>query len=196
MGLNIEGIYDDVGKTQLRDTYLQRRDIETLLQRVQEGCVDCVYIAYPMQQEEKISQLVDRLADSTVSVHIVPDVFVSELFHARWSSLGGVPLVSVFESPIYGSNSFLKRLEDVVLGSVILLLISPLMLLIAVAVKLTSPGPAIFKQRRYGLDGKVIEVWKFRSMSVTEDGAHIPQAQKNDPRVTPLGAFLRKNFHG
>jgi putative colanic acid biosynthesis UDP-glucose lipid carrier transferase len=193
MGLNIEGIYDDVGNTQLQqETHLLRRDIGTLLQHAHEGGIDCVYIAYPMQQEEKIRQLVDQLADSTVSVHIVPDVFVYELFHARWSSLGGVPLVSVFESPIYGSNSFLKRLEDLVLGSLILLLIFPLMVSIAVAVKLTSTGPAIFKQRRYGLSGEVIEVWKFRSMSVTEDGAHIPQAQKNDPRVTSLGAFLRK----
>jgi putative colanic acid biosysnthesis UDP-glucose lipid carrier transferase len=103
-----------------------------------------------------------------------------------------VPLVSVFESPIYGSNFFLKRLEDLVLGSLILLLISPFMLAIAIAVKLTSPGPAIFKQRRYGLNGEVIEVWKFRSMSVLEDGGHVPQAQKNDPRVTRLGAFMRR----
>lgn len=193
MGLRIEGIYDgDGGANPPEDIYLQRRDIGTLLQHAQAGVIDSVYITYPMQDEEKIRALVDQLADSTVSVHIVPDVFVSELFHARWTNLGGVPLVSVFESPIHGSNSFLKRLEDVVLGSLILLLISPVMLSIAVAVKLTSPGPAIFKQRRYGLNGQVIEVWKFRSMSVTEDGAHVPQAQKNDPRVTPLGAFLRR----
>lgn len=193
MGLYIEGIYDDEGNTQpQQDSYLMRRDIGTLLRRAQEGGIDCVYITYPMRQEEKISQLVDQLADSTVSVHIVPDYFVSELFHARWRNFGGVPLVSVFESPIHGSNSFLKRLEDIVLGGLILLLISPLMVSIAVAVKLTSPGPVIFKQRRYGLNGQVIEVWKFRSMSVTEDGPHIPQATKNDPRVTPLGAFMRK----
>ena len=193
MGLKIEGVYDDLDSIHPQQHInLLRRDIETLLQRAQEGAIDCVYIAYPMQQEEKIRQLVERLADSTVSVHIVPDVFVSELFHARWTSLGEVPLVSVFESPIYGSNSFLKRLEDVILSSLILLLISPVLLSIALAVKLTSPGQILFKQRRYGLNGQVIEVWKFRSMSVTEDGAHIPQAQKNDPRVTRLGAFLRK----
>lgn len=193
MGLNIEGIYDDVDDTQLQqDTYLQRKDIKTLLQRAQDGAIDCVYIAYPMKQEEKIRQLVEQLVDTTVSVHVVPDFFVSDLFHARWRSLGGVLLVSVFESPIYGSNSFLKRLEDLVLGGLILLLISPVMLSIAVAIKMTSTGPILFKQRRYGLSGEVIKVWKFRSMSVLEDGAHVPQAQKNDPRVTPLGAFLRR----
>lgn len=191
MGLKIEGIYDDMENAQ-QDNHLPGLDIETLLQHVQDKLVDCVYITYPMQQEEKIRQLVERLADSTVSVHVVPDVFVSELLHARWSSLGRVPLVSVFESPFFGASMFLKRVEDVTLGSLILLLISPLMLLISVAIKLTGHGPVIFKQKRYGLNGQVIEVWKFRSMFVQEEGAHVPQARKNDPRVTPLGAFLRK----
>ncbi|MFA6920254.1 MAG: undecaprenyl-phosphate glucose phosphotransferase [Gallionella sp.] len=190
MGLKIKGLYDDVGNS---DVSQQVGDIEMFLQDVRDNLIDCVYITYPMQQEEKIRQLVERLADSTVSVHVVPDVFVSELLHARWSSLGRMPLVSVFESPFFGASMFLKRVEDVLLGSLILLLISPLMVLIAVAVRLSSPGAALFKQRRYGLNGQVIEVWKFRSMSVQEDGALVPQAKKNDPRITRLGSFLRKS---
>ena len=190
MGLKIKGVYDDAESA---DTNSSNHNIEALMVDVQGGIIDCVYITYPMQQEEKIRQLVERLADSTVSVHVVPDVFVSELLHARWSSLGRVPLVSVFESPFFGASMLLKRVEDMILGSLILLLISPLMVLIAAAVKLTSPGTVIFKQRRYGLNGQVIEVWKFRSMSVQEDGAHVPQAKKNDPRITALGAFLRKS---
>ena len=189
MGINIEGIYDNAESA---DTNSSNHDIEVLMVHVQEGIIDCVYITYPMQQEEKIRQLVELLADSTVSVHVVPDVFVSELLHARWSSLGRVPLVSVFESPFFGTSMFIKRVEDVLLGSLILLLISPFLVLIAAAVKFTSPGAVIFKQRRYGLNGQVIEVWKFRSMSVQEDGVHVQQARKNDPRVTPLGTFLRK----
>lgn len=189
MGLNIEGIYDDVGNT---DADLPGRDIEMLLRHVRDRLIDNVYITYPMQQEEKIRQLVAQLADSTVSVHVVPDVFISELLHARWGNLGGVPLVSIFESPFYGASMFMKRLEDIVLGSLILFLISPLMLLVVIAVKLADPGPVIFRQRRYGLNGQVIEMWKFRSMLVQEDGAHVPQAQKNDPRITRVGAFLRK----
>lgn len=193
MGLRIEGVYDDSGEGAPQEVLGQPfRDVDTLLRQVHERKIDCVYITYPMQQEEKIRLLIERLADSTASVHVVPDVLVSELLHARWSNLGEIPLVSVFESPIYGSHSFLKRVEDLVLGSLILLLISPVMLSIALAVKLTSPGPVLFKQRRYGLNGQVIEVWKFRSMSVLEDGGHVPQAQKNDPRVTRLGAFLRR----
>ena len=184
MGLIIEGLYNNDEGDEV--------DIGTLMKHVHQNLIDSVYITYPMQYEEKIRRLVEMLADSTVSVHVVPDVFVSELLHARWSSLGRVPLVSVFESPFFGASMLLKRFEDIFLGSLILLLISPLMLLIAVAVKLTSPGSVIFKQRRYGLNGQVIEVWKFRSMSVQEDGAHVPQAKRNDPRITPLGAFLRK----
>jgi putative colanic acid biosynthesis UDP-glucose lipid carrier transferase len=191
MGLKISGTYDGSENVNMESSQFCR-DTAALIQDARNGKFDCVYIAYTMQEESKIRLLIEKLADTTVSVHIVPDVFVSELFHARWTSLGEVPLVSVFESPFYGSNSFFKRMEDLLLGSLILLLVSPLLIAIAVAVRLTSPGPALFKQRRYGLNGQVIEVWKFRSMCVQEDGGHVPQAQKNDPRVTKLGAILRK----
>jgi len=190
MGLRVEGVYDTEEGPRQRAT--ESQDVEKLLEQVQKQIIDCVYISYPMLQEEKIRQMIERLADSTASVYVIPDVFVSDLMHARWTSLGDIPLVSVFESPIYGVNFFLKRLEDLVLGALILLLILPVMSAIALAVKLTSAGPVIFKQRRYGLNGEVIEVMKFRSMSVVEDGTVVPQARKNDPRVTKLGAFLRR----
>ncbi|MBU1215233.1 MAG: undecaprenyl-phosphate glucose phosphotransferase, partial [Gammaproteobacteria bacterium] len=167
-------------------------NIDILMSKVRERKIDNIYIAYPMQEEVRIRNLLERLADSTVSVSVVPDYFVTDLLHSRWMSLGDIPLVSVFESPIFGASVIVKRMEDIVLGSLILLLISPLLVLIGLAVKISSAGPAIFKQRRYGLNGLVIEVWKFRSMHVLEDGGHVPQAQKNDPRVTPLGAFLRR----
>jgi putative colanic acid biosynthesis UDP-glucose lipid carrier transferase len=98
----------------------------------------------------------------------------------------------VCETPFRGPAGVLKRLEDVVLALLILVLISPILLCIAIAVKLSSPGPVIFRQRRYGLDGEEILVYKFRSMRVTEDGDKIEQARKNDDRVTPLGRILRK----
>jgi undecaprenyl-phosphate glucose phosphotransferase len=190
MGLRIEGVYDNAEWS--REQGVDDRGIEVLLQRVREQAVDSVYICYPMMQEESIRRLVEQLADSTASVHVVPDVFVSDLLRARWTTLGGIPVVSVFDSTMYGANMFLKRLEDVLVGGLILLLISPLLCALALAVKFSSPGPVLFKQRRYGLNGEVIEVWKFRSMSVLEDGAVVPQARKNDPRVTKLGAFLRR----
>jgi putative colanic acid biosynthesis UDP-glucose lipid carrier transferase len=104
----------------------------------------------------------------------------------------GIPVISVCDTPFKGTDGAIKRVSDIVLSTLILLLIFPVLLVIAVAVKLSSPGPIIFKQRRYGLDGQEILVYKFRSMTVTEDGNSIKQAQKNDMRITPLGAFLRR----
>ncbi len=148
---------------------------------------------FAQQEKQKTLNLIHELADTTASVYVVPDLYVNNLVHSRWFSMDGIPIASVFESPFYGVDGWLKRMEDIVIGSMILLLIGPIMLLISIAVKLSSPGPVIFKQRRYGLSGEVIEVWKFRSMSVQEDGVDVPQAQREDPRVTPLGRFLRKS---
>jgi putative colanic acid biosynthesis UDP-glucose lipid carrier transferase len=135
--------------------------------------------------------VVEALRDTTASVYFVPDVFTFSLLTAGFTDLRGIPLVSLWETPFFGLNGWVKRLEDLVLASLILLLISPLMLFIALRVKLSSPGPVIFKQRRYGLDGHEIIVYKFRTMKVCEDGPAIPQATKDDQRVTRLGRFLR-----
>ncbi|MFH2139941.1 MAG: undecaprenyl-phosphate glucose phosphotransferase [Pseudomonadota bacterium] len=187
MGLHLQAHYDDQASA---DKGV--KPISSLFEMIHEGAIDSVYVTYPIQEERRIRKLVEQLADTTVSVYIVPDIFVSDLFHARWTNLGDVPLVSVFESPMYGTNELVKRLEDVVLGLAILLIISPIMLAIAATIKATSSGPVIFKQRRYGLNGQVIEVWKFRSMTVMEDDAEIKQAKKIDPRITPFGTFLRR----
>ena len=104
-----------------------------------------------------------------------------------------MPVVSVRDTPYFGVRGLIKRLSDILIASLILLLASPVMALIAVGIKLTSPGPVLFKQRRYGLDGEEISVYKFRSMTVTEDGDRIVQAKKRDPRVTPFGKFLRRS---
>ena len=193
MGLRIYGKYDEKQREDISNNNAgQYQDIDSLMREVHKGAIDCVYITYPMQQEEKTRRLVEKLSDCTASVYVVPDVFVTDLFMARWTRLGDVPLVSVYESPLVGANRVLKRLEDLILGAIILLMISPIMLVIALLIKLTSEGPILFKQRRYGLNGQVIEVWKFRSMKVLEDAAIVPQAKKNDPRITPLGAFLRR----
>ena len=101
-------------------------------------------------------------------------------------------MISILESPFLGIDGTVKRLEDIILGALILALITLPMIFIALAVKLTSRGPVFFKQRRYGLNGKQISVWKFRSMTVLEDGDTVTQATKGDARITSLGAFLRK----
>jgi putative colanic acid biosynthesis UDP-glucose lipid carrier transferase len=145
-----------------------------------------------MASQPRIRELLDALKDTTASVYFVPDMFVTDLIQGRTDSVCGLPVISVCETPFRGPAGVLKRISDVVLASLILVLISPIMLAIGIAVKLGSPGPVIFRQRRYGLDGEEIVVYKFRSMTVTEDGGTIVQARKDDARVTRLGAFLRR----
>ncbi len=154
--------------------------------------VDVIYIALPMASQPRILKLLEDLRDTTASIYFVPDIFVSDLIQARVDSIGGLPVVAVCESPFTGVNGVVKRASDVLFSLAILALISPLMLAIAAGVKLSSPGPVLFKQRRYGLDGKRIVVYKFRTMTVAEDGDVVQQATKNDSRVTRFGAFLRR----
>lgn len=160
---------------------------------VREKNIQLIYLSIPMASQPRILHVLDELKDSTASIFFVPDMFITDLIQGQTGSVCGMPVISVCDTPFKGSNGMLKRLSDIVLSIIILLLVFPVLLVIAVLVKLTSPGPVIFKQRRYGLDGKEILVYKFRSMKVTEDGAKVQQAQKNDSRITPLGAFLRKS---
>ncbi len=154
--------------------------------------IDVVYISLPISQKDRISALLEVMRDTTVSVYVVPDIFTYDLIQARIDQIGGIPVIAILETPFTSINALNKRLSDIVLSLLILILISPVMLVVALLVKLTSPGPIIFKQRRYGLNGEEIIVYKFRSMKVMEDGAQIRQATKDDERVTPIGRFLRR----
>jgi putative colanic acid biosysnthesis UDP-glucose lipid carrier transferase len=163
-----------------------------LMYYISKNNVEVVYIALPISQKERISALLNTLKDTTASVYLVPDIFTFDLIQARIDRIGSVPIIAILETPFTSLNAFKKRLADIILSLVILTLISPAMLLIALGVKLSSKGPVIFKQRRYGLNGEEILVYKFRSMRVCEDGAQIRQATQNDDRITPLGRILRK----
>lgn len=159
---------------------------------VKEHRVNIIYLSLHMTSQPRIVKLLAELKDTTASIYFVPDIFVTDLIQARVGQIGGIPVVAVCETPFIGFNGLLKRLADVLLSLVILTLILPALIVIAVGVKLSSSGPIIFKQRRYGLYGEEILVYKFRSMTVCEDGSAITQATKQDQRVTPFGAFLRK----
>jgi len=155
--------------------------------------VGVVYITLPMSRDTRILQLLDTLRDCTASVYFVPDLFFCNLIQARFDQVHGIPLVAVRESPFYGMRGAAKRLFDIGVAGALIALLAPLLALIAIGVKLTSAGPVIFRQRRYGLDGKEIIVYKFRSMSVTEDGQRsYTQVSRGDSRVTSIGAFLRR----
>lgn len=155
--------------------------------------IDIIYIALPMSSHRRIVTLLDQLRDTTVSIYFIPDIFVADLIQGRVETIAGVPLVSVCDTPFKGTPGAVKRALDVTLTLLALPVLLPLFLVIAVLVRLTSPGPAIFKQRRYGLDGKDILVWKFRTMRTLEDGDKTyRQVTRDDDRVTPLGRFLRR----
>ena len=154
--------------------------------------IKMVFISQPVSAQPRIRKLIDELKDTTASVYFLPDVYVFDLMQARFDTVGGMPVIAISETPFMGFNSVLKRGTDIVVSCVALVLLAPLMLAIAVAVRLSSPGPVIFRQRRYGLYGEEIYIYKFRSMTVLDDGADIVQARKNDGRVTSIGAFLRR----
>jgi putative colanic acid biosynthesis UDP-glucose lipid carrier transferase len=153
--------------------------------------VTAIYIALPLSNVPRIGEMVRELRDTTASIYFVPDVFSFDVIQGRLVEINGMPAISVCDTPFHGMDAVMKRATDIVLASLALLLLAPLMLLIAIAVKLTSSGPVLFRQRRYGLNGEEIIVYKFRSMRVCEDGAVVKQATKTDVRVTRLGRVLR-----
>lgn len=159
---------------------------------VRENGVREVYITLPLGSQPRIVRLLEQVQGTTASLFYVPDVFGISIIQGRLQDIGGVPVVGICETPFTGTNQLVKRLSDIVLATGILLLISPLLLLVAIGVKLSSPGPVIFKQRRNGLDGEEIVVYKFRSMRTQDNGSVVKQATKDDPRITRFGAFIRR----
>ena len=152
-----------------------------------------IYITLPLGSQPRIVELLEQIQGTTASLYFVPDVFGISIIQGRLQDINGVPVVGICETPFTGTNGLTKRVSDIVLSSVILLLIAPVMLAVAIGVKISSPGAIIFRQRRNGLDGEEIIVYKFRSMRAEEDGKDIKQATKHDPRVTRFGAFIRRS---
>jgi putative colanic acid biosynthesis UDP-glucose lipid carrier transferase len=198
MGVCLEGFFDDfkIGAKIPIGSKLKEipvlGDLDAMVEFVKRNKVDIAYLALPLRAETRLRQIIEALQDTTASVYFAPDVFGFSLLRAGLAELQGIPLISLWEAPIYGFNMFLKRCLDITLASLFLLCCLPLMVLIAIGIKLDSPGPIIFKQRRYGLNGYEILIYKFRTMTVCEDGPEIHQATSNDSRVTRLGTFLRK----
>jgi putative colanic acid biosysnthesis UDP-glucose lipid carrier transferase len=167
-------------------------DIDSVASHVKRHGIETVFIALPMHAQPRVLKLLDDMKDTTASIYFVPDIFIFDLIQARIDDVHGIPVVAVCETPFVGLNGIVKRGSDIVLASLALVLLSPMMLFAAIGVRLSSPGPIIFRQRRYGVDGREITVFKFRSMTVTEDGATVTQATRGDSRVTPFGAFMRR----
>jgi putative colanic acid biosysnthesis UDP-glucose lipid carrier transferase len=194
MGMELVGFFDDRSDDRLGQLPHGRvlGGLTDLPGYVRENQIDVIFIALPMRNVQRVSELIDELFDTTVSIYYLPDIFVFDLIQSRTTDIGGMPAIALCETPFYGPSGAVKRISDILMSSTLLVALLPLMILIAVAIKLTSPGAVIFRQRRYGLDGEQITVYKFRSMRVSEDGEQVIQAMRDDPRVTPVGRILRK----
>ena len=194
-GMSVEGFFDDRSADRLEVDVKGVRLLGTLKDLgayANARGVQVIFIALPMRHLSRVRELLDDLRDTTASIYYVPDIFVFDLIQARSSEILGIPVVALCETPFYGLRGVVKRLTDVVISGALLLVGSPVMLLIAWLVKLSSAGPVVFRQRRYGLDGREIIIYKFRTMLVTEDGDRIVQATRADRRITRVGRFLRR----
>jgi putative colanic acid biosynthesis UDP-glucose lipid carrier transferase len=193
-GVDFVGYFDDRTDERLHGEAIDDRlgTLRDLAPYVRAQGIKEVYITLPLGSQPRIVELLEQVQGTTASIFFVPDVFGISIIQGRLQDMNGVPVVGICETPFTGTNELVKRVSDIVLAALILVLISPLLLAIAIGVKLSSPGPVIFKQRRNGLDGEEITVYKFRTMRVMDDGEVVPQATKGDPRITPFGAFLRR----
>lgn len=194
MGLKVEGYvatpYDQEPSSELACL----GDFDNFLANLRKQPPDQIWVALPLRAEALIQRLLEATADIATTVRLVPDLFGYELINHSAGSIGGVPVITLRGSRVVGHARVVKAVEDRVLAAVFLVLLSPLMLAIAAAVKLSSPGPVIYRQKRHGLGGKEIEVWKFRSMRLhTEGEGKVTQATAHDPRVTAVGRFLRRS---
>ena len=193
-GTQILGFFNGVTKSNL-EGYPLLGSYNDMLAFVREHNVSSVYIALPMHQSAKIKSIIRQLANTTASVYFIPDLFLYDHIKSSPATyVDQIPVLSIIESPLHGIGGLIKRIEDIIISLMILVVVSPIMLMVSILVKLTSPGSVIFKQWRYGLDGRKIQVWKFRTMFVSEDGYTFNQAKNDDERITPVGRVLRKYF--
>ncbi len=193
-GIDFLGFFDDRQRERLQMPAAEALlgDLAAAADYVRQHCVDLVYVALPMRGDARITRLLAGLSDSTTSVYFVPDLNVADVLQGRIDQVGGIPVLGIWETPYFGTNAILKRAFDIAVASAALVLLGPLMAAIAVAVKLSSPGPVLFRQRRYGFGGGEITIYKFRSMRTMEDGAEVTQATRHDQRITPVGRVLRR----
>lgn len=194
-GIDFVGVFDDRTEGgRINPEGLQvSGSLSSLLTIAREGGVDRIIVSLPASADRRIAHIVKKFEAVDASIHVVTHVSTDDLAETQgeMSRIGPVGLIEVQHRPLGDWSSVVKRLEDIVLGSLMLAVTLPLWLVIAIAIKLDSPGPVLFRQRRRGLNQKVFEVLKFRSMTVLEDGSDVRQAVRADPRVTRVGRWLR-----
>lgn len=194
MGFDVKAFFDDnEDKIGTRACGIDIKDPKTMIKFIEENQILEIWIALPLRNESRVKEILHQLRHLTISVKYIPDIFIFNLLNQEISQIAGVPILQLNGSPIHGLNRIIKEIEDKVLSFIILILVSPIMILIAIAIKLESKGPILFKQRRHGWNGKEIKVYKFRSMFIhQEDEGKCTQASKEDKRITKIGKFIRK----
>jgi len=190
--MEMRGYFDDRDESRINCKIPLLGKVSDVASYVRTHGIQMIFISLPMSAQPRIRELLDDLHDTTASIYFLPDVYIFDLMQARFDYVSGVPVVAICESPYSGVDFVVKNTSDFIFALIIMMILLPFMLCIALSIKLTSQGPVIFKQRRYGLNGEEIMVYKFRTMTVCEDGARIEQARKGDQRITKIGAFLRR----
>jgi putative colanic acid biosysnthesis UDP-glucose lipid carrier transferase len=166
--------------------------LKRIPQLVERFDIDEVWITLPLSMAYPIDEMLSSLRNTTANVRYIPDMHELRLLNYSVSDVAGLAVLNLTMSPMVGVNRLGKLAQDYILGTLILIAISPIMLGLAIGVKLSSPGPVFFRQQRHGWDGRTFECYKFRTMVVHEQGPTLQQATKNDNRVTKFGAFLRR----
>ena len=194
-GIDFIGYFDDRATDRVHPQAITQRlgNLREAAPFILSRGIKDAFITLPLGSQPRIIDLLENLQGTTASVYFVPDVFGISIIQGRLQDMNGVPVVGLCDTPFKGTNELVKRGSDLLLAALILLLTAPVWLAVALGVKLSSPGPVLFKQRRNGLDGEEIVVYKFRSMRAQGDAAQVAQATKDDARTTRFGAFIRRS---
>lgn len=190
-GFRVVVVFDECQRDKSLGQHTVLHDLTQLPKLLREQAIDEVWITLPLREEERVRAIMHRLRDATVDIRFAPEIDSLRLIHQSVSEVVGTPMINLSATPMTGANRIVKALEDRILSALILIAISPLLLFIALAVRLSSPGPVIYKQKRLGWDQREIKVYKFRSMYQNPDD-DLRQATQNDERITPVGRLLRK----
>ncbi|WCL53182.1 undecaprenyl-phosphate glucose phosphotransferase [Gimibacter soli] len=167
--------------------------LDSLVELIRRNAIDQVLVALPWSATERLREVIDRITETPIKVRLAPDMALFDFSNRTFSSLGGLPVLDLYDRPISGTSWIQKWLEDKILASLIILLVSPVLIACAIAIKLDSQGPVFFRQNREGFNNQTFRIWKFRTMRPEScEGDNIRQATKNDDRITKVGAFLRR----
>jgi len=191
-----------VGAVQLSDESASEADInhipvlgllENINQLISEYQIRTVYIAVPLDASPIIKDIYHDLLDANVDIHWAPNIFALKLINHSVKELSGIPILTLSETPLIGTHLLSKSIEDRVIALLAIVLLSPILLVTAIAIKLESPGSVFFRQARTGWDGREFRIWKFRSMRFDQpEGDKVVQATRDDPRITRVGRIIRR----